>query len=447
MNTRSRSEGTTGLLVGLLLAVFAIAFQMIGVAAALPEAMRSLDAVALYPWAFSMAVTGMLIAILVAGRHCDRHGPLVSMGLGFGAMLLGLIAGSLATDVWMLLAARLVQGLGAGAINLTLYVVIALAFPAGRRPAVLAMLSFCWVLPAFLGPPISAALVAVNWRLNFAVTVPLLLVAAVLTWPHLKAVQECSEPDLEAPGADVWAVVAVAGAPALLQLAGQGIGHWSLLAAVAGFVALAVGLPKVLPSRARDLRNGLGPIIASRAIQTGAFYAGEAFLLLGLQNLKGLDTLQAGLALTIGSLGWSFGSWLQARMRLRRDRIISTGTCLVAFGMAGIVVFLTWLEVPLWIGVVAWTLAGCGMGLTVSSTAVATMALSGPRDQGRNTGALLVAESIGTSVMTALTGACYAVLLAEGVPAFGWIFLTLSMASVLAIVASLRIGPVHDDVG
>ena len=192
MNTRSRSEGTTGLLVGLLLAVFAIAFQMIGVAAALPEAMRSLEAVALYPWAFSMAVTGMLISILVAGRHCDRHGPLVSMGLGFGAMLLGLIAGSLATDVWMLLAARLVQGLGAGAINLTLYVVIALAFPAGRRPAVLAMLSFCWVLPAFLGPPISAALVAVNWRLNFAVTVPLLLVAALLTWPHLKAVQERS---------------------------------------------------------------------------------------------------------------------------------------------------------------------------------------------------------------------------------------------------------------
>ena len=447
MNTGSRSEGTTGLLVGLLLAVFAIAFQMIGVAAALPEAMRSLEAVALYPWAFSMAVTGMLISILVAGRHCDRHGPLVSMGLGFGAMLLGLTAGSLATDVWMLLAARLVQGLGAGAINLTLYVVIALAFPAGRRPAVLAMLSFCWVLPAFLGPPISAALVAVNWRLNFAVTVPLLLVAAVLTWPHLKAVQKRSEPDPEAPGAVVWAVVAVAGAPALLQLAGQGIGHWSLLAAAAGLVALAVGLPKVLPPRARDLRNGLGPIIASRAIQTGAFYAGEAFLLLGLQNLKGLDTLQAGLALTIGSLGWSFGSWLQARMRLRRDRIITTGTCLVALGMAGIVVFLTWLGVPLWIGVAAWTLAGCGMGLTVSSTAVATMALSGPRDQGRNTGALLVAESIGTSVMTALTGACYAVLLAEGAPAFGWIFLTLLVASVLAIVASLRIGPVYDDVG
>lgn len=447
MNTGSRREGTTGLLVGLLLAVFAIAFQMIGVAAALPEAMRSLDAVALYPWAFSMAVTGMLTAILVAGQHCDRNGPLVSMGLGFGAMLLGLITGSLAADVWMLLLARLVQGLGAGAINLTLYVVIALAFPAGRRPAVLAMLSFCWVLPAFLGPPISAALVAVNWRLNFAVTVPLMLVAAVLTWPHLKAVQERSEPDSDAPGTVWWAVVAVAGAPALLQLAGQGIGHWSLLAAAAGLAALGLGVPKVLPPRARDLRNGLGPIIASRAVQTGAFYSGEAFLLLGLQNLKGLDTLQAGLALTIGSLGWSFGSWLQSRIRLRRDRIITAGTCLLALGMAGITVFLTLAGVPLWIGVAAWTLAGCGMGLTVSSTAVATMALSGPREQGRNSGALLVAESIGSSVMTALTGACYAALLAEGIAAFGWIFLMLLAASVLAITTSLRIGPVHDVVG
>lgn len=447
MNTGSRREGTTGLLVGLLLAVFAIAFQMIGVAAALPEAMRSLDAVALYPWAFSMAVTGMLTAILVAGQHCDRNGPLVSMGLGFGAMLLGLITGSLAADVWMLLLARLVQGLGAGAINLTLYVVIALAFPAGRRPAVLAMLSFCWVLPAFLGPPISAALVAVNWRLNFAVTVPLMLVAAVLTWPHLKAVQERSEPDSDAPGTVWWAVVAVAGAPALLQLAGQGIGHWSLLAAAAGLAALGLGVPKVLPPRARDLRNGLGPIIASRAVQTGAFYSGEAFLLLGLQNLKGLDTLQAGLALTIGSLGWSFGSWLQARIRLRRDRIITAGTCLLALGMAGITVFLTLAGVPLWLGVAAWTLAGCGMGLTVSSTAVATMALSGPREQGRNSGALLVAESIGSSVMTALTGACYAALLAEGIAAFGWIFLMLLAASVLAITTSLRIGPVHDIAG
>ncbi|WP_423859509.1 MFS transporter [Arachnia propionica] len=447
MNTGSRSEGTTGLLVGLLLAVFAIAFQMIGVAAALPEAMRSLDAVALYPWAFSMTVTGMLTAILVAGRHCDRHGPLVSMGLGFGAMLLGLTAGSLATDVWMLLTARLVQGLGAGAINLTLYVVIALAFPAGRRPAVLAMLSFCWVLPAFLGPPISAALVAVNWRLNFAATIPLLLIAAALTWPHLKALQERSEPDSDAPGTVWWAVAAVAGAPALLQLAGQGLGHWSLLAAAAGLAALGLGIPKVLPPRARALRNGLGPINASRAVQTGVFYAGEAFLLLGLQNLKGLDTLQAGLALTIGSLGWSLGSWLQSRIRLRRDRIITTGTCLVALGMAGITVFLTWVGVPLWIGVAAWTLAGCGMGLTVSSTAVATMALSSPREQGRNSGALLVAESIGNSVMTALTGACYAVLLAEGMPAFGWIFLMLLVASVLAIAVSLRIGPVHDVAG
>ena len=69
---------------------------------------------------------------------------------------------------------------------------------------------------------------------------PLLLIAAALTWPHLKSLQERSEPDSDAPGTVWWAVAAVAGAPALLQLAGQGLGHWSLLAAAAGLAALGL---------------------------------------------------------------------------------------------------------------------------------------------------------------------------------------------------------------
>lgn len=66
MNTGSHYEGTTGLLVELLLAVFAITFRMIGITATLPEAMCPLNTVASYPWAFSMAMTKMPTAILVA---------------------------------------------------------------------------------------------------------------------------------------------------------------------------------------------------------------------------------------------------------------------------------------------------------------------------------------------------------------------------------------------
>ena len=117
---------------------------------------------------------------------------------------------------------------------------------------------------------------------------------------------------------------------------------------------------------------------------------------------------------------------------------------MVTAALAALTAFVVWAAVPLWGGMVAWTVAGFGMGLTMSSTAVATMALSSPQEQGRNSGALQVSESIGNSVLTAVTGAAYAALMATNQPALGWVFLVLLVAAAFAVAASLRIGPVHD---
>ncbi len=437
---------TRGLLAGLLLGVFTVAFQLVGVVAALPEIMAQLDAMPLYPWAFTTMVIGMLAATLTAGQLCDRRGPLRPMAVGLVMMILGLVVGSLASHVYVLLAARLLQGIGAGALNVTFFVVIALSFPASRRPGVLALFSFCWLLPAFLGPPAAAALVAFSWRLVFAATIPLLVIAAVLLAPHIRAIQRDYAPDRGTVGMSPWAVLAVALGPALLQLAGQVAGGWAICSALLGILVLGLGMRRALPGRVLNLNPGLGPIVATRALQAGSFLAGEAYLLLGLQHQRGLSTFQAGLALTIGSVGWSFGSWLQSRawIRWRRDQLITLGASCVAICMLLLGAVLTAPQLPLWLGAVAWIVGGVGMGLTTASTAVATMALSAVREQGRNASALQVSEAIGNSVLAALTGAAYALLIQRGIPSLGLIFALLLVASLLAVVLSLRIGPVHD---
>ena len=43
-------------------------------------------------------------------------------------------------------------------------------------------------------------------------------------------------------------------------------------------------------------------------------------LLVTLQDLRGLTPFEVGLALTVGSLGWTAGSWLQSQSWLRLDR-------------------------------------------------------------------------------------------------------------------------------
>ncbi|MDO5066542.1 MAG: MFS transporter [Propionibacteriaceae bacterium] len=437
----------SGLLVGILLAVFGVAFQMLGAIAALPDVMRALGGEAHYAWAFSGMVMGMLLSLLVAGPYADRHGPLRPMATGFALFLLGLVGGMCAVDVFSLVAARFLQGLGGGAMNLSLFVVIALGFPGEKRPTVMSWLSLCWVLPAFVGPPISALLVQLNWRLVFGIGIPVLLAAAWLMFPQLKGLQAGFQPAADRTRNPVWAVAVISASPALLQLTGTLPMPWNVLAGVAAVLGLALAVPQVLPQRVRSLHQGLGPMAATRALQAGSFFATEAFLLLGLQELRGLDGLQAGVALTIGSLGWSAGSWLQSRpwLRLRRDRIITLGALLGLIGIAGIAAFMVWSQVPILIAVLAWAVAGCGMGLMMSSTAVATMSLSSPQEQGRNSSSLQVCETLGNSLLTAAAGAVHAGLLAAGLPSLGWVFLVLLVATAAALGASLLTGAIHDE--
>lgn len=435
--------GRRFLLLGLLLCVFGIAFQMIGVATALPTVMADLDASPLYAWAFSTMVTGMLLATMVAGRVADRRGPRLPMVVGFVLFALGLVGGALAPDVVTLLLARFVQGLGGGALNLALFVVIALVWAPAERPGVLAIISFMWLLPAFIGPPIAAALTLSSWRWVFATMLPVLVMAGLMTLPSLRQVQARFRGE-HAGRLPWWGVLLVATAPFAVQLAGQGLGLWSLLAGAVGVAGLVVGLPAVLPPAVSLLGRGLGAVALTRALQAGCFFAAEAFLLLALQSLRGLGTFEAGVSLTIGSLGWTVGSWLQSRpwVRLRRDQLITLGTTLSTAGLGAIAAFVAFPGTPLLLGVVGWVLAGGGMGLSMASTAVATMSLSTAKEQGRNNSAMQLAEGLGNALFTGLAGAIYAVGLrmAGQQQAFVWLFGATTVLCALALLASRRVG-------
>ncbi len=311
-------RGRRRLVVGMVMAVFGFAFEVMGIAAALPTVMRDLEAIELYGWAFSTITIGLLLATVVAGPMADRRGPLLPLLGGMVIFSLGLTLGSLAPNVWVLLLARLVQGFGGGALNVGLFVVIAHAFQGPERASIIGVFSFTWLLPAFLGPPLSAWVSeTLTWRLVFVGVVPLIAVAAGLIWRPLQAVQAglTLEPTAKRPG---WLpILLLALSPVLIQLAGEREDWWSVALAIAGAAALLLGLPRVLPKAALPTRRGLGAVVASRALHAGAFLAAEPFVVLSLQEVRGLTPLESGVSLTIGSVGWASGSWLQARPWLR----------------------------------------------------------------------------------------------------------------------------------
>ena len=443
------------LTIGLCTAVVAIAFESIAVATSLPAAARDLEALGLYAWAFSMFQIGMLFATVAGGRLADRVGPARPMIGGMVVFSVGLVIAATAGAMGQLIAGRLIQGLGSGILGVATTVCIAQIFDPRERPRMFSYISTAWVLPAFVGPPVSAWLTRqLGWPYVFWAVLPLVGFAAVMVLPSLLALMRANAADPAAetparPPAALWAAGLAAAGVIILQLAGQRLDRWSIPLAVAGLAALLISLPNLMPLGFFRFGSGLPSVVMVRGLVAGAFFGAEAFIPLMLVEQHGISLLLAGVVLTVGSIGWTAGSWLQSRpgLNLHRDRIITLGAFFV---LLGLVVAVVTAAVPaVWVGLigVSWVLAGLGMGLSLASTTLVTMTLSPPAEQGRNASSISLGEALGASLFVGLSGSIFAALHSSGrlAATFGWVMAAMALVAVAGLLFSLRVGRVPNE--
>lgn len=436
-----------GLIVGLLLCVVAIAFEAMAVLTAMPAAAEDLGDIDLYAWAFTAFMIAQTFAIVAAGQFSDRFGPKLPLVVGFVVFAAGLVLAALAPTMLVLLVARFVQGLGGGTMNLAVMVLVARVFDEKERADMLTGFSAAWMVPSFVGPPIAAWLSETfSWHWVFWSVLPLMVVAGALILNPLRRAQLPPHQDVPAaPRQLVWAALVAAGAAAL-QVAGQRIEPWSLAWLLAGLVLLSWGLPPLLPPGFRPTGAGLPSVVVVRALTAGAFFGSQTFLPLMFVQAELLPLWWAGAIMTIGSIGWMIGAWLQSRpwLRLRRDQIIIAGAISTAVGVIAATAS-GWLPGRLLpVAIVGWVLAGLGMGLSVASTSLAVFQLSEPVAFGRNTSSLQVGEALGNSICAGLAGTVFAFGIAQAnqTLGFGGLLTAMSMVAVLAVASSMRIGAV-----
>ena len=440
------------LTIGLCAIVVAIAFETIAVATAMPIAARDLEGLDYYAWAFSAFMIGMLFATVICGRVSDRIGPAKPLLVGLMIFLAGLVIAGSARYMAQLVAGRLVQGLGSGAMNVAIYVCVAVAFSRRQRPKMFTYISTAWVLPSFVGPPVSAWLTQhLSWHWVFFAVIPLVIFGGAMAFPSLLRMMRTRQPsgaDAVKP-APVWAAGLLAVAAAMLQLAGQRLDWLAVGLVIGGIVGLLVALPRLMPPGFLRFRRGLCQVIQTRGLLAGAFFGAEAFVPLMLVEQRGVPLLQAGAVLTVGAIGWTAGSWLQARpwLRIRRDVLITQGGWSIAVGIAlvGLIAFLPTL--PYVLVAVGWIFAGLGMGLATSSGSLAVMSLSSAAEQGRNAASLNVYDALGSGVFVGVAGTIFAALHVGGNLAltFGLVELSMAGVALLAVLTSLRIGVVPNE--
>jgi MFS family permease len=441
------------LTVGLCATIVAIAFETIAVATAMPVAARDLDGLPYYAWSFSLFLIGMLFATVVCGRVSDRMGPAKPLLAGLVIFLVGLVMSGTAEHMAQLLTGRLVQGLGGGVMNVAIFVCVAQAFRPIQRPKMFTYISTAWVLPSFVGPPASAWLTEhLSWHWVFFAVIPLVIFGGIMALPSLLRMIRLHRPDNSDDSqkpAPLWAATLLCIATAALQLAGQRLDWIGLALLIGGLVMLIVALPPLMPRGFLRFRRGLSQVIQTRGLLPGAFFGGEAFVPLMLVEQRTVPLFQAGAVLTVGAVGWTAGSWLQARpwLRIRRDRLITVGCGAVAVGVAlvGLIALLP--TIPYLFVAVSWTFAGLGMGLATSSSSLAVMSFSSAAEQGRNASSLNLYDALGSAIFVGIAGSIFAALHSTGNLAltFGFVELSMAVVALLGVLTSLRIGVVRNE--
>lgn len=318
------------LLLGM--AAFLTNFDVTAVVIALPAIARELDFdVAGYAWvmdAYSLAFTACL---LLAGALADRYGRRRTMLVGNAVFALASLACGLASDGPQLLAARVLQGIGAAFIVTGSYALIANVYvEAKARTDAFAVVGVMSGVAMAFGPTMGGLVSSwIGWRWIFLINVP---ACALVAWgvPRLVAEAREAEPrPLDLLGVALFTAALTALVEALLH------GRTSKPHMMAGLALSAVFLAAFCMQQRNRAAPILDPGIFARPAMIGVamllcavsvgYWAVLVYLPLFLAAAYGWSSEVAGLALLtatlpmlflppwggrlVGRLGWRTSRW------------------------------------------------------------------------------------------------------------------------------------------
>jgi len=427
--------------VGAVALIFLAAIQALAVTTVMPIVSADLQGEALYAVAFAGTLATSVIGMVAVGAWSDRWGPKAPLYVAVALFVVGLVIAGLAPTMEMLVAGRLIQGLGAGGQTVALYVVVARVYPASIHGRVFAAFSAAWVVPSLVGPFLAGAVTEyLHWRWVFLGVAALTVVAFAMVALRLHGLPlHTEEPSGGRVVARLACAVAVAAGALALSLAGE-LGAWSAAAVTASVVVIALSARPLLPLGTLRSARGLPSVILMRGLVAGALFGAEIYVPYLLIAEYDFSPTWAGLGLTAAALLWAAAADVQGRFgdRIGNARITLVGIALLSTAVI-VAAATAWAHLHPALLVAGWALAGAGMGLMYPRLTVLTLAYSTPQNQGFNSSALSISDSIGASMAIAVMGLAFTALVATDA-GFTAVFAIAAALALLALVPGLRLG-------
>lgn len=184
MAVRSTPANPWAALWALCLGFFMILMDTTIVTVATPTIMRELGTdIATAVWVTSGYMLAFAVPLLITGRLGDRFGPKRVYSAGLVTFTIASLICGLSGSIEVLIAARVVQGIGASMMSPQTMAVITRTFPPERRGTALGMWGAVAGAATLAGPLLDGVIVGtLGWEWIFFVNIPLGVLALVLAW-------------------------------------------------------------------------------------------------------------------------------------------------------------------------------------------------------------------------------------------------------------------------
>ena len=380
------------------------------VATAMPTIVGSLGGIDLFSWIFGAYLLTQAILIPIYGRLSDLYGRKPVLLFGIGVFLVGSALCGLAWNMISLIAFRIVQGVGAGALIPVSQTVVADIYSGEARARMQGYISSTFGSAAIIGPMVGGLIaIHVSWRAIFWINIPLGIIAASLLAIALKEEVKKRRHRIDYVGAVLLAL-----ATAIIMIALIHADTFSIAALAGAFGVSALLIAALIFYESRTSEPMIPVRLYRDRLVAGGNWIGAAngaitmavigFLPVYMQGLMGSSTLTAGVALGAMSVLMPLGGFVGSRLVLRMSyRLSSTiGGVILVTGST----LLIWLHPgadPLH-PIIAAGIMGFGMGVTNLTSVVAIQANVDWSQRGAALSSVFFSRIIGQSFGSAIFG-------------------------------------------
>ncbi|HWD62027.1 MAG TPA: MFS transporter [Humibacter sp.] len=449
-NNEDRAPGSTRVFAALLLAVLSFSLLQTMVVPALPDFQREFAASpTTTAWIVSSFLLTSSVGTIVIGRLGDLFGKRLLLIVSLGILAAGTVLAALAGTVGVLIAARAVQGLGAGTFPLA-FGIVRDRLPRHRVPVAIGTISAVFGIGFGVGLVVPGPITdALGWPWLFwtSLVVILLALAGTLAFIPRDGRSERRRVRIDWAGALLLSVALVA----LLLVIGQfrswpvGVVVTVLVVAVLAFVGF-VALELRMASPLVDLRVQRRPALVTANLTAliigfgmyGAFTLVPQFVQTPSSAGYGFSATvtESGLYLLPMAVTMLFAGPIGGRLG---SRIGFTPTLLVAclIGAVGFGFFAAG-HSEAWAIVVGSGILGIGIGFAFSALANVVVAAVDPHETGEATGVNTIVRTIGGSLgaQVAVAIVTSEVIAGSGLPAVGGYTVAFTVSAVALVVAA-----------